>query len=190
MSAHAESAVRPEPDLVLQDIAECVHNYRTKDPLTWDTARLCLIDTIKRGFQASRFPACADLLRPVWRVPSFRMVRAHILSHLAQCRTSWFEGTKAPAMDYKLDSIRGAFNIGTQVRWLGHGRCPHAHQRVVSVVPAKSIHNYGGTVARRPTPCSLFRFVPSFGVQTRTRLSVCPSTGSALCNGIYGSSAP
>ena len=60
MSAmHAESAVRPEPDKVLQDIADYVHNYNIDSPLAFETARLCLIDTIGCGLEALRFPACA-----------------------------------------------------------------------------------------------------------------------------------
>ena len=55
MSAHAQSAVRPEPVLVLQNIAEYVHNYRIENLLAWDTARLCLIDNIGCGFEAVRF---------------------------------------------------------------------------------------------------------------------------------------
>lgn len=66
MSAfHAESAVRPEPDKVLQDIADYVHNYKIDSPLAFETARLCLIDTIGCGLEALRFPACVNLLGPV-----------------------------------------------------------------------------------------------------------------------------
>ena len=65
MSAAAESAVRPDPDQVIQDIADYVHNYKIDSPLAFETARLCLIDTIGCGLEALRFPACANLLGPV-----------------------------------------------------------------------------------------------------------------------------
>ena len=65
MSSHAESAVRPEPDQVLQDIADYVHNFKIESDLAWETARLCLIDTIGCGLEALRFDACARLLGPV-----------------------------------------------------------------------------------------------------------------------------
>lgn len=65
MSSHAESAVRPEPDQVLQDIADYVHNFRIESDLALETARLCLIDTIGCGLEALRFDACARLLGPV-----------------------------------------------------------------------------------------------------------------------------
>ena len=61
----AESAVRPQPDKVLQDIADYVHNYKIDSPLAFETARLCLIDTIGCGLEALRFPACVNLLGPV-----------------------------------------------------------------------------------------------------------------------------
>lgn len=65
MSAAAESAVRPDPDQVLQDIADYVHDFKIESPLAFETARLCLIDTIGCGLEALRFPACSNLLGPV-----------------------------------------------------------------------------------------------------------------------------
>ncbi|EMD37892.1 hypothetical protein CERSUDRAFT_83640 [Gelatoporia subvermispora B] len=105
MSSHAESAVRPEPDQVIQDIADYVHNYKIESELAWETARLCLIDTIGCGLEALRFPACARLLGPV--------VEGTVVPN----------GTKVPGTNYQLDPIRGAFNIGTQIRWLDFNDC-------------------------------------------------------------------
>lgn len=66
MSAHqGESAIRPEPDQVLKDIADYVHNYQVTSELALETARLCLIDTIGCGLEALRFPECTRLLGPV-----------------------------------------------------------------------------------------------------------------------------
>jgi 2-methylcitrate dehydratase len=66
MSAHqGESTLRPEPDKVLKDIADYVHNYRVDSDLAFETARLCLIDTIGCGLEALRFPDCTKLLGPV-----------------------------------------------------------------------------------------------------------------------------
>jgi 2-methylcitrate dehydratase len=60
-----ESTVRPEPDQVMQDIADYVHNYKIESDLAWETARLCLIDTIGCGLEGLRFPACTALLGPI-----------------------------------------------------------------------------------------------------------------------------
>lgn len=66
MSTHfGESAVRPEPDQVVQDIADYVHNYNIESDLAWETARLCLIDTIGCGLEGLRFEECRRLLGPV-----------------------------------------------------------------------------------------------------------------------------
>jgi hypothetical protein len=62
---HGESTVRPEADKVLQDIADYVHNYKIDSPLAFETARLCLIDTIGCGLEALRFPECTKVLGPV-----------------------------------------------------------------------------------------------------------------------------
>ena len=68
MSSHAdaaESAIRPDPDQVLQDIADYVHNYEIMSDLAYETARLCLIDTIGCGLEGLRFKECARLMGPV-----------------------------------------------------------------------------------------------------------------------------
>jgi len=65
-TAHfGESTVRPEPDKVVQDIADYVHDYKIDSDLAWETARLCLIDTIGCGLEGLRFPECRNLLGPV-----------------------------------------------------------------------------------------------------------------------------
>lgn len=65
MSHHAESASRPAPDQVLADIADYVHSYDVTSELAYETARLCLIDTLGCGLEGLRFPECASLLGPV-----------------------------------------------------------------------------------------------------------------------------
>ncbi len=66
MSGHGgESTLRPEPDKVLQDIADYIHNYKIDSSLAYETARLCLIDTIGCGLEGLRFPECTNLLGPV-----------------------------------------------------------------------------------------------------------------------------
>lgn len=62
---HGESAIRPEPDKVLKDIADYVHNYQVTSDVAFETARLCLIDTIGCGLEGLRFEGCSRLLGPV-----------------------------------------------------------------------------------------------------------------------------
>ncbi|KZV73267.1 2-methylcitrate dehydratase [Peniophora sp. CONT] len=102
---YGESTTRPKPDQVIQDIADYVHDYKIESDLAWETARLCLIDTIGCGLEGLRFPSCTALLGPV--------VEGTIVPN----------GTKVPGTNYQLDPIRGAFNIGTIIRWLDFNDC-------------------------------------------------------------------
>ncbi|KAI5809796.1 MmgE/PrpD family-domain-containing protein [Peziza echinospora] len=92
-------------DQVLKDIADYVHNYKIESPLAYETARLCLIDTLGCGLEALNFEQCAKLLGPV--VPG----------------TVVPNGTRVPGTPHVLDPIRGAFNIGTAIRWLDYNDC-------------------------------------------------------------------
>ena len=96
------SAVRPEPDALLQQIADYVirvDQITSKEAL--DTARLCLMDTLGCGLLALSYPACTKLLGP-----------------LVAGATMPGMGARVPGTTYELDPVRAAFNIGAMVRWL------------------------------------------------------------------------
>src|SRR5271167_586821 len=95
------SALRPEPDAILQQIADYVLDLDkiTGDHAT-DTARLCLMDTLGCGLLALNYPACVKLLGPV--VPGAVMPG----------------GARVPGLSYELDPVQAAFNIGAMIRWL------------------------------------------------------------------------
>src|SRR5471030_2377793 len=99
MSSHI-SNVRPKPDKVLVDIAGYVAKYRIKSKEAYDTARLCLMDTLGCGLEALSFPACTKLMGPI--VPG----------------TIVPNGAKVPGTQFQLDPIQAAFNIGCMIRWL------------------------------------------------------------------------
>ncbi|CAH7684848.1 MmgE/PrpD family-domain-containing protein [Phakopsora pachyrhizi] len=108
MGSHpgAEDATRPKPDQVLLDIADYVHNPRFDDPeLAYETARLCLIDSLGCGLEALRFPSCGKLLGPI--------VDGTIVPN----------GTRVPGTSLVLDPVRAAFSIGTMIRWLDYNDC-------------------------------------------------------------------
>ena len=94
------SAVRSKPDAVLVDIADYVTGHRIRSRLAYDTARLCLMDTLGCGFEALRYPACTKLLGPI--VPG----------------TIVPNGARVPGTQFQLDPVTAAFNIGTMIRWL------------------------------------------------------------------------
>jgi 2-methylcitrate dehydratase len=94
MSSHIPK-VSHEPDQVLVDIADYVHDHLITSHEALDTARYCLMDTLGCGPEALSYPACTKLLGPV--VPN---------------------GSKVPGTSFQLYPILAAFNIGALVRWL------------------------------------------------------------------------
>ena len=99
MSTHI-SNVRPQPDKVLVDIVDYVLAYPVRSPEAWNTARLCLMDTLGCGFEALSYPACTKLMGPI--VPG----------------TVVPNGAKVPGTPFQLDPVQAAFNIGCMIRWL------------------------------------------------------------------------
>jgi len=103
MSHHdLSNASRPEPDALLQRIADYV---LATDQVTGqealETARLCLMDTLGCGLLALHYPACVKLLGPV--VPGATLPG---------------RGARVPGTSHELEPIQAAFNIGAMVRWL------------------------------------------------------------------------
>lgn len=106
-SVHAaESTLRPEPDKVLQDIADYVHSFKI-DPtgLAMRTASLCLIDTIGCGLEGLRFPECTKLLGPVVEgtvVPNGTSRQYHSSKSLLNTIPHRYKGTRhqLPARSY------------------------------------------------------------------------------------------
>jgi len=92
--------VRPEPDPPLVDIANYVLDHDIKSQEAYNTARLCLMDTLGCGLEALSYPACTKLLGPI--VPG----------------TLVPNGARVPGTQFQLDPVQAAFNIGAMIRWL------------------------------------------------------------------------
>src|SRR5215218_3837388 len=103
MSHHdLTSAARPEADALLQQIADytlAVDGIKSDE--AFETARLCLMDTLGCGLLALSYPACTKLLGPV--VPGADMPG---------------RGARVPGTSYELEPVQAAFNVGAMVRWL------------------------------------------------------------------------
>lgn len=91
---------RPQPDKVIQNIADYVLKYQIKSDLAWKTAHYDLLDTLGCGFEALTYPACTKLLGPI--------VKGTVVPN----------GAKVPGTQFQLDPVQGAFNIGAIIRWL------------------------------------------------------------------------
>src|SRR6185312_7517662 len=101
MSAHdIRSAVRPDPDQPLVDIADYVVDYRIDSKEAYDTARYMLLDSLACAMLAMKFPECVKHLGP--------------LVHGATLPG----GARVPGTSHELDPAQAAFAIGTQIRWL------------------------------------------------------------------------
>ena len=96
----SRDASRPEPDHLLQDIADYVLTFTAGSEEARRTAWHCLMDTLGCGILALNYPACTRLLGPV--VPGAEMAN----------------GARVPGTSYELDPVMAAFNIGAMVRWL------------------------------------------------------------------------
>jgi len=99
-NADIRSAVRPDWDQALLDIADYVCDFDIDSELAFETAHYCLMDTIACGFLALDYPACTKMLGPV--VPG----------------ASFPGGARVPGTSYELEPVMAAFNIGAMNRWL------------------------------------------------------------------------
>ena len=91
---------RPEPDTILQQIADYVLGYTADSTLARDTAHLCFFDALGCGFPAHDHPECQKVLGPV--------VEGISVSN----------GSRVPCTSYELDPVTAAFNISALNRWL------------------------------------------------------------------------
>jgi 2-methylcitrate dehydratase len=102
MTTDPRSAERPDPEPLFVDIADYVLSRGIDSPEAYDTARLCLMDSVGCMMLALNFPACTKLLGPV--VPGAVMKG----------------GVRVPGTSHELDPVQAAFNIGALVRWLDY----------------------------------------------------------------------
>ena len=100
MQAFVEDNVKPAYDQVISDIADYVLNAPIDSMDAYETARLCLMDTLGCGLLALNFNECTKLLGPI--VPGATLTG----------------GARVPGTKFELDPVQAAFNIGTMIRWL------------------------------------------------------------------------
>lgn len=100
MDSCVEHNIKPDYDIVMRDIADYVLHKKIDSQEAYDTARLCLMDTLGCGMLALNFSQCTKLMGPV--------VPGAILPG----------GARVPGTHYELDPVQAAFNIGTMIRWL------------------------------------------------------------------------
>ncbi len=87
-------------DRVITDIADYTLDHNINSKSAYDTARLCLMDTLGCGLEALGYPECAKLMGPI------------------VTGVSVANGARVPGTTFVLDPVTAAFNIGACVRWL------------------------------------------------------------------------
>lgn len=100
MSREGELNVRPPFDPEMVAIADYVNDYAINSAEAYQTAYLCLLDSLACMFLAARYKECNKVLGPI--VPGEYTE----------------EGARVPGTDYELNPVEAAFNIGTMIRWL------------------------------------------------------------------------
>jgi len=100
MSVLVEDNKKPDYDLVMRDIADYILDTPIDSAIAYETARLCLMDTLGCGMLALNFNECTKLMGPI--VPGALLPG----------------GARVPGTRYELDPVHAAFNIGTMIRWL------------------------------------------------------------------------
>lgn len=98
----APDAKRPAPDPLLVEIADYAFRAPHFSDEAFDTARLCLMDSLGCMMLALTFPACRQRLGPI--------VPGAVLPG----------GARVPGTNLELDPVQAAFNIGCLVRWLDY----------------------------------------------------------------------
>ncbi|HFE39115.1 MAG TPA: bifunctional 2-methylcitrate dehydratase/aconitate hydratase [Gammaproteobacteria bacterium] len=89
-------------DALLGDIADYVLTTTIESQEAYQTAKLCLLDSMACALMALKYPACRKLLGPV--VPGAEMAN----------------GASVPGTAFRLDPVQAAFNIGSMIRWLDY----------------------------------------------------------------------
>jgi 2-methylcitrate dehydratase len=89
-------------DPLLTNIADYVSSFRIDSSEAFDTARLCLMDSLGCAMLALKYPACTKLLGPI--VPGATMEK----------------GARVPGTNFELDPVQAAFNFGAMIRWLDY----------------------------------------------------------------------
>lgn len=90
-------------DKVLQDITSYVYHFEIDRPEAWKRARLALLDALGCAIESLHIsPECAKIIGPV--VP----------------QTVVPNGFKLPGTCYQLDPVKGAFDLGSMIRYLDH----------------------------------------------------------------------
>ena len=98
-----DNSDRPYDDVITQ-IIEYAYDFTIDTSVAWDRAKLALLDAIGAAFESIHCSReCARMIEPLFpedgRAPA---------------------GFKLPGTSYQVDILKGAFNLGSMIRYLDH----------------------------------------------------------------------
>jgi len=102
MTTQADVNIRPDYDPEMVEIAAYVADYVIDSEEALATAGYVLLDALGCALLALRFPECRRLLGPL------------------VAGTTVPNGVRVPGTAFCLDPVKGAFDIGTLIRWLDY----------------------------------------------------------------------
>jgi 2-methylcitrate dehydratase len=100
MTTSADQNLRPAPDPEMTAVADYLCDCDITGTEAYDTATLCLMDSLGCAMLALQFPECTKLLGPYVPMTSVPL------------------GSRVPGTALELDPVKGAFDIGILIRWL------------------------------------------------------------------------
>ena len=102
--SHADDNTSKPYDQIITDIVDYAYDYEIHNSFAWTRAKLALLDAMGVAFESINCSAeCARLIRP---------------SFPGEGKVSG--GFRLPGTSYRVDVLRGAFNLGSMIRFLDH----------------------------------------------------------------------
>ena len=92
--------MRPQPDQLLQEIADYVIDHKISSKQVLQNANLCLMDALGCALLSLQHSDCTKLLGPIFDE--------------VECK----HGARVPGTKFVLDPVQAAFNLGVMIRWL------------------------------------------------------------------------
>ena len=91
-------------DQIITNIVDYAYDFEINSSIAWDRARVALLDAIGAVFESIHCSAdCARMIRP---------------SFPGEANVSG--GFRLPGTSYQLDVLKGAFDLGSIIRFLDH----------------------------------------------------------------------
>ncbi len=104
-TVNPEAVKMPPPpyDQVTSDVKDYVFHHQIRSAKAWQNARIALLDAMGCAIETvSKSADCRRLFGPI--VP----------------HTTTPDGFRLPGTPYQLDPVKGAFDLGTSIRFLDH----------------------------------------------------------------------